>query len=43
MDNIDLGVHLMPWKKTTKVAGVRPWLETLSESCIGLSSSLTSH
>ena len=36
-------VELMPWKKTTEVAGVRPWLETLSESCIGLSSSLTSH
>ena len=32
-------VSLIPWKKTTEVAGVKPWLETLSESCIGLSSS----
>ena len=27
-------VSLIPWKKTTEVAGVKPWLETLSESCI---------
>ena len=31
-------VELMPWK-TTEVAGVKPWPETLSENCTGLSSS----
>ena len=32
-------LQLMPWKKMAEVAGEKPGLETLSENCIGVSSS----
>ena len=32
-------VELVLWKKTAKIAGVKPGLETFTENCIGLSSS----